>query len=105
MEFKSAFKVSFRQIERFNKQSALAQTNCNRYYNTIIDRKAKKLIPVVKSPSHNMVDEVADFVDAILNDEPTPISSQEGLRTVTACCATVEAAKSGETVKIVYPEI
>lgn len=67
--------------------------------------KEAKLIPIVKTPSHNMNDEVADFIDAIRGDKPTPISSQEGLRTVTACCATVEAAKSGQTVKIVYPEI
>ena len=66
--------------------------------------KVPKYIPCT-AKGHNMDDEVADFIDAILQDKPTPISSLEGLHTVTACCATVEAAKSGETVKIVYPEI
>ena len=67
--------------------------------------KEGKLIPIQKSESHNMVAEISDFVDAILNDTPTPISSLEGLHTVTVCRATVEAANSGETVKIVYPEV
>lgn len=62
-------------------------------------------IITVKNISHNMTAEISDFVDAILNDQPTPISSREGLYTVTVCRATVNAADSGETVKIVYPEV
>lgn len=55
--------------------------------------------------SHNMAGEISDFVDAIVEGRPNPISSIEGASTVAVCRATVESAKTGETVKIVYPEI
>jgi len=64
-----------------------------------------QMVTVENNVSHNMTAEISDFVDAILNDKPTPISSREGLYTVTVCRATVNAADSGETVKIVYPEV
>lgn len=53
---------------------------------------------------HNMTAEISDFVDAILSDRPNPISSLEGASTVAVCRATVEAAKKGASVQIVYPE-
>ena len=59
----------------------------------------------VTPKGHNMEGEIRDFVDAILNDKPTPIKSTEGLYTVTACRATTEAARTGNTVKISYPEV
>ena len=59
----------------------------------------------VTPKGHNMEGEIRDFVDAILNDKPTPIKSTEGLYTVTACRATTESAKTGETVKIKYAEV
>lgn len=54
---------------------------------------------------HNMEAEISDFVDAILEGRPNPISSMEGASTVAVCRATVESAKTGETVKIRYPQI
>lgn len=63
-----------------------------------------KMIPV-ESVSHNMTGEISDFVDAILSGRPNPISAIEGASTVAVCRATVESAKTGETVKIVYPQV
>lgn len=54
---------------------------------------------------HNMTGEISDFVDAILSGRPNPISAIEGASTVAVCRATVESAKTGETVKIVYPQV
>jgi len=63
-----------------------------------------KMIPV-ESVSHNMAGEISDFVDAMIEGRPNPIAAIEGASTVAVCRATVESAKTGETVKIVYPEI
>ena len=52
-----------------------------------------------------MMDEVSDFVDAILQGKPNPISSMEGASTVAVCRATVESAKLGQPVQIKYPEV
>lgn len=66
----------------------------------------RKPITVPTTPSsHNCAAELTDFIKAIDNNEPTPISPIEGASTVAVCRATVESAKSGETVKIKYPEI
>lgn len=54
---------------------------------------------------HNMAGEISDFVDAMIEGKPNPISALEGATTVAICRATVESAKTGETVKIVYPKI
>ena len=54
---------------------------------------------------HNMTGEISDFVDAMIEGRPNPIAAIEGARTIAVCRATVESAKTGETVKIVYPEI
>ena len=53
---------------------------------------------------HNMTAEISDFVDAIIEGRPNPISSIEGASTVAVCRATVESAKIGMPVQIVYPE-
>ena len=53
---------------------------------------------------HNMTAEISDFVDAIIAGKPNPISSIEGASTVAVCRATVESAKLGQPVQIVYPE-
>ena len=66
--------------------------------------KKPKLIPATPN-SHNMAGEISDFVDAMIAGKPNPIASIEGASTVAVCRATVESAKTGETVKIVYPEV
>lgn len=55
--------------------------------------------------SHNMAGEISDFVDAMVEGRPNPIAAIEGASTVAVCRATVESAKTGETVKIVYPQV
>ena len=62
-----------------------------------------KLVPYPHN-SHNMTGEFSDFVDALLQNRPCPISSHDGASTVAVCCAAVEAAQKGQPVKIVYPE-
>lgn len=52
---------------------------------------------------HNMTAEISDFIDAIIAGRPNPISSLEGASTIAVCRATVESAKTGETIKIKYP--
>lgn len=59
----------------------------------------------VEVNNHNVTAEIDLFVNAIVNDEPMPVSSMEGASTVAVCCATIEAAKSGKIVKIKYPQI
>ena len=63
-----------------------------------------RLLPC-QPKGHNMMDEVSDFVDAILQGKPNPISSMEGASTVAVCRATVESAKLGQPVQIKYPEV
>lgn len=54
---------------------------------------------------HNMAGEISDFIDAIIEDRPNPISTIEGASTVAVCRATVESAKTGMPVQIKYPEV
>ena len=54
---------------------------------------------------HNMTGEISDLVDAMIAGKPNPIAAIEGASTVAVCRATVESAKTGETVKIVYPQV
>lgn len=63
-----------------------------------------KLIPTTPV-GHNMTGEIGDFVDALVSGKPTPIAAIEGAYTIAICRATVDSAKTGETVKIKYPEI
>ncbi|MBR3978254.1 MAG: Gfo/Idh/MocA family oxidoreductase [Oscillospiraceae bacterium] len=62
-----------------------------------------KMVPC-QPKGHNMTAEIDDFIKAIVAGEPNPISSIEGASTVAVCRATVESAKLGQPVQIVYPE-
>ena len=62
-----------------------------------------KKIPFVYK-SHNMEDEIKDFITALQQGKPAPISPLEGASTVAVACATVEAAAKGKAVKIKYPK-
>jgi predicted dehydrogenase len=55
--------------------------------------------------SHNMEAEVSDFIDALIEDRPMPVSPMEGASTVAVCRATVESARTGMPVDIVYPKV
>lgn len=61
-------------------------------------------IPVVVN-NHNVVEEISDFVDAIISDGDMPVSSIEGANTIAVCCATVEAANTHRPVQIKYPKV
>lgn len=54
--------------------------------------------------NHNAAQEVFDFIDAIVNNKPSPVSSVEGASTVAVCCAAVESARGNKTVNIKYPK-
>ena len=59
----------------------------------------------VEINNHNITAEIDVFVDALLKNEPMPVSSREGASTVAVCCATVEAAAERKPVTIQYPEV
>lgn len=58
----------------------------------------------VEINNHNVTEEIALFIDAIVKGEEMPISSLDGAKSIAVCCATVEAAHSHQLVKIRYPE-
>ena len=58
----------------------------------------------VEINNHNVGQEIIDFVNAIKNGEPSPVSSLEGASTVAVCCTAVKSAKEGKTLVIDYPE-
>ena len=60
-------------------------------------------IPVTVK-SHNTRDELKMLLDALVKDEPMPITSMEGASTVAVCCAIVESCKTGLPVKVKYPQ-
>ena len=62
-----------------------------------------KQVPI-ELKGHNMVAEIADFIDAVKNGKPAPISPLEGASTVAVARATVNAAACGKAVKIKYPK-
>ena len=62
-----------------------------------------KQIPI-DLKGHNMEAEIYDFVTALQEGRPSPISPLEGASTVAVACATVEAAAKGKAVKIKYPK-
>jgi len=58
----------------------------------------------VEIHGHNTDDELKDFVTALDNGTPFPVSSWQGMATVCACVAAVESAnRDGEKVVINYP--
>lgn len=54
----------------------------------------------VEIESHNVSEEITEFVDCILNDKSVPTNEVEGAKTVATCLAAVESAKTGKPVKI-----
>lgn len=54
--------------------------------------------------NHNVGAEIDQFVDALINGKPSPVSPLEGASTVAVCCTTVESASSNSTLKIIYPK-
>lgn len=62
-----------------------------------------QLIPVVVN-NHNATEEIRNFMDALINDKPMPVSSFEGAATVAVCCAAVESIAAGKPIQIRYPE-
>lgn len=54
----------------------------------------------VEIESHNVSDEIAEFVDCILNDKPVLTNEIEGAKTVISCLSAVESAKTGRSVRI-----
>jgi len=70
---------------------------CTRTYG---DRSPQFAEFPVDLKSHNVAAEIEEMVDAILNDKPPVTDVYEGARTVAACVAAVESAKSGKPVKV-----
>ena len=56
----------------------------------------------VNLASHNTLQEFRVFADALLAGEPVPTDAREGARTVSACLACIEAARTG---RAVTPEV
>ena len=54
---------------------------------------------------HNTDEELAMFLDALLNEKEVAISSIEGAKTVAVCEAVVESCRSGMPTKIEYPNL
>ena len=51
------------------------------------------------------LDEIDQFVDALLSGGAMPVSSMEGASTVAVCAASVESAKLGKPIQIQYPQV
>ena len=69
------------------------------------DEARAEKIPVVVN-NHNTKGEAGVFVDALLSGaEKMPINSIEGAKTVAVAAATIESAREGKVVKIMYPEV
>ncbi len=59
----------------------------------------------VEIDNHNSKQEILEFLNALVEDKPMPISSAEGAKTVVAACAAVESMNTGKVVKIVYSKV
>ena len=57
----------------------------------------------VSIESHNVSAEINGFVNALINNEPVPVSALEGAKTVAVCEASISSAQKGMPVKIKYP--
>lgn len=55
-----------------------------------------------KGKDHNTAGELAEFVDAILNDKPVRTDVVEGAKTVMVSLAAVQSTKTGQPVKLTY---
>jgi predicted dehydrogenase len=62
-----------------------------------------QMIPVQVN-NHNATEEIRNFVNALVNDEPMPVSSYEGAATVAVCCAAVQSIEEKRPIQIEYPE-
>lgn len=69
-----------------------------------IDYTKPHILPVDIN-NHNATLEVANFVDAVINDKPMPVSAMEGASTIAVAVYTVRSAEEGKTLTIKYPEI
>ncbi len=58
----------------------------------------------VQVNNHNTHGELDEFVDCIINETPIKTTAEEGASTVAVCLAAVESAKTGNIVKVAYPE-
>lgn len=66
----------------------------------------KQVIPAHATDAHNMAGEVADFLNALIENKPMPIPAIEGASTVAVCRAAVESAhNNGMPQKVKYPEV
>lgn len=61
-------------------------------------------IPIVPV-SHNAKEEIAVFVDSLVNEKAIPISAMDGACTVAVCSAIIESIEKGTNVKVRYPEV
>lgn len=52
--------------------------------------------------SHNMAEEIRDFVTCVINDEKPNPDGKQGLTTVTVCDAIVRSAESGKKITVDY---
>ena len=68
------------------------------------DYATPKTIPV-EINNHNVTAEIDAFITSLIDGKDILVGSVEGANTVTVCCATVESAKIGKPVDIVYPKI
>lgn len=58
----------------------------------------------VRVDNHNCTAEIDAFVTALINNEPMPVSSMEGTKTVIVCCASVQSMNEHRVIEIEYPE-
>lgn len=68
------------------------------------DYATPKTLPV-EINNHNVTAEIDAFITSLIDGKDILVGSVEGANTVTVCCATVESAKLGKPVDIVYPKI
>ena len=54
----------------------------------------------IEVADHNVADEIADFVDCLLNNKPIPMDAVEGAKTVIAALSAAQSAKEGRPLKI-----
>lgn len=69
-----------------------------------VDHTVAKELPVEVN-NHNITAEIDLFIDGITGKRDILVTSLEGASSVAVCCATVEASKKEETVRIRYPKV
>ncbi len=76
---------------------------CEEKY-TVLSKKLAFASYPVELKSHNVEDELRDFVDCLLAGGKTPTDEYEGTRTVAFAEAAIRSAELGIPVKVKYPE-